>query len=433
MVTQEKTQSVKSDKKRIIFMDSTLRDGEQAPGAAMTQAQKVEIAQRLAQMGVDVIEAGFACSSQEDWDAVHAIAEKVSSDKTKICSLARCNPGDIALAATAIEPAIKRHAGRIHVFVATSDKHMKTKLGKTREEVLDMIDSGVRCAKQYCGDVEFSAEDAFNSDRAFLAQCIKTAVNAGATTINLPDTVGEAVHFQYYEFIREMIERADVAPDIIFSVHCHNDKGFATANSLFGLSAGARQVECCMNGIGERAGNAALEEIAIAVKTSPNVYPFEFQMDTTQIKSVSELVEKYTEFAVPNCKAVVGKTAFTHGSGIHQDGVIKAWENGVECIYGAVSPRMAGYRETLAITRHSGIRAVGYVLNTEGVTTSPEQAREVLNIVKKIGAKIVTAAQLKIIHQFNEHVRASKIPVEMNRFMRARLVKLIQDRAHANS
>ncbi len=428
-MTQETTQT---DKKRIIFMDSTLRDGEQAPGAAMTQEQKVEIAVRLAHMGVDVIEAGFACSSQEDWEAVRAISERVASDTTKICSLARCNPRDIALAATAIEPAIRRNAGRIHVFVATSDKHMATKLGKTRAEVLEMIDAGVRCARQYCNDIEFSAEDAFNSDRDFLAQCIQTAVKAGATTINLPDTVGEAVHFQYYEFIKDMIQRANVSSDIVFSVHCHNDKGFATANSLFGLAAGACQVECCMNGIGERAGNAALEEIAMAIKTSQNVYPFDFQLDTTQIQSVSEVVERYTGFTVPNCKAVVGKTAFTHGSGIHQDGVIKAWENGVECIYGAVNPRLAGYRETLAITRHSGIRAVGYVLHMEGVATSPEQAREVLNIVKKSGAKIVTAAQLKMIHEFNEQNRASKVPVEMNRFVQARLIKLIQSRARVN-
>ncbi len=426
------TQSSQTKRKQIIFMDSTLRDGEQAPGAAMTQAQKVEIAERLAQMGVDVIEAGFACSSQEDWNAVRAIAEKVASPTTKICSLARCNPRDIALAAQAIAPAIERNAGRIHVFVATSEKHMATKLGKTPQEVLEMIDSGVRCARQYCSDVEFSAEDAFNSDRAFLAQCIQTAVKAGATTINLPDTVGEAVHFQYYEFIKEMIERADVSPDIIFSVHCHNDKGFATANSLFGLSAGACQVECCMNGIGERAGNAALEEIAIAVKTSSEVYPFDFQLDTTQIKSVSEVVEQYTGFAVPNCKPVVGKTAFTHGSGIHQDGVIKAWETGVECIYGAVDPRLAGCEERLAITRHSGVRAVMYTLKQDNIWITPEQAREVLNIVKRSGTKIVTAETLKVIHNFNMQSQTVLNPVERNRVVNACIIKAAKDAVRVN-
>ncbi len=405
------TQDNFQNKKRIIFMDSTLRDGEQAPGAAMTQAQKIEIAQRLAQMGVDVIEAGFACSSREDWDAVRRIAEIVASDKTKICSLARCNPKDIELAASAILPAIKKNAGRIHVFVATSDKHMTTKLGKTRAEVLEMISLGVKYARKFCQDVEFSAEDAFNSDRDFLAKCVRTAVQAGATTINLPDTVGEAVHFQYYEFIKEIIEKSNVSKDIIFSVHCHNDKGFATANSLFGLSAGACQVECCMNGIGERAGNAALEEIAMAIKSSPKVYPFNFQLDTRQIRGVSELVEKYTGFNIANCKAIVGKTAYSHGSGIHQDGVIKAWETGVECIYGAVNPRESGFKEKIVITRHSGIRAVSYVLKQEGIIATTEQARDVLDIAKQSGQKIVSPMLLKKIYKerYDEKVHPYQI------------------------
>ena len=386
-------------KKRIIFMDSTLRDGEQAPGAAMTRAQKLEIAQKLADMGVDVIEAGFAASSPEDWCAVREIAEKVASEQTKICALARCNPKDIQSAVTAIAPAISKNAGRIHVFVATSDKHIATKLGKTRAEVLEMIDKGVRYARSFCKDIEFSAEDAFNSDRMFLAECVQTAVRAGATTINLPDTIGEAVHFQYYEFIKEIIARANVSKEIVFSVHCHNDKGFATANSLFGLSAGACQVECCVNGIGERAGNAALEEIAMAIQSSPNVYPFAFQLDTRKIKEVSELVEKYTGFQVANCKAIVGKTAYSHGSGIHQDGVIKAWETGVSCIYGAVNPKDAGYTEQIVITRHSGIRAAAYILKQQGITATPEQARQVLDMAKASGKKIISPAMMKAIYE----------------------------------
>lgn len=392
-------QNISQPKKRIIFMDSTLRDGEQAPGAAMTHAQKLEIAQKLAEMGVDVIEAGFAASSPEDWCSVREIAEKVASEKTKICALARCNPKDIQSAATAIAPAISKNAGRIHVFVATSDKHMATKLGKTRAEVLEMIDKGVRYARGFCKDIEFSAEDAFNSDRAFLAECVKTAVEAGATTINLPDTIGEAVHFQYYEFIKEIIARANVSKEIVFSVHCHNDKGLATANSLFGLSAGACQAECCMNGIGERAGNAALEEIAMAIQSSPNVYPFKFQLDTHKIKEVSELVEKYTGFRVPNCKPIVGKTAYSHGSGIHQDGVIKAWETGVSCIYGAVNPKEAGYTEQIVITRHSGIRAAAYILKQQGIIATPEQARHVLDMAKTSGKKIISPAMMKAIYE----------------------------------
>lgn len=424
------TQDNFQNKKRIIFMDSTLRDGEQAPGAAMTQTQKIEIAQRLAQMGVDVIEAGFACSSREDWCAVRQIAEIVASDKTKICSLARCNSKDIELAASAILPAIQKNAGRIHVFVATSDKHMTTKLGKTRAEVLEMIDSGVRYARKFCQDIEFSAEDAFNSDRDFLAECVRTAVQAGATTINLPDTVGEAVHFQYYEFIKEIIEKSNVSKDIVFSVHCHNDKGFATANSLFGLAAGACQVECCMNGIGERAGNAALEEIAMAIKSSPKVYPFDFQLDTRQIKGVSELVEEYTGFKIANCKAIVGKTAYSHGSGIHQDGVIKAWETGVDCIYGAVDPKESGFKEKIVITRHSGIRAVAYILKQEGVIATPEQARDVLNIAKRSGQKIVSPAQLRKIYA--EKYSENMYPCQVISGREKQVVNQLRRDAHQN-
>ncbi len=399
-MTQETTQQ--TVKRKVLFFDTTLRDGEQAPGAAMTLEQKLDIAKRLAQMGVDVIEAGFAASSQEDWDAVHAIAAQVASDKTKICSLTRCCSSDIIRTAQALAPAIERDAGRINIFLATSDKHIKTKLGKTRQDVLAMLEAGVRCARQYCSDVEFSAEDAYNSERDFLAQCIQVAVNAGATTISLPDTIGEAVHFQYYEFIKDMIRRANVPSTVVFAAHCHNDKGFATANSLFGLSAGAGQVECCVNGIGERAGNAALEEIALAIKTSPNAYPFEFALDTTQIKSVSELVEKYTGFVVPNCKAIVGKTAYTHGSGVHQDGVIKGWETGVACIYGAVNSKLSGFDEQLAITRHSGVRAVMYVLQQQHIQISPEQARLILNMAKTSGQKVVSPVQLKAMYEHNK-------------------------------
>ncbi len=388
-----------SSKQRIIFMDSTLRDGEQAPGAAMTKSQKVAIAKSLANMGVDVIEAGFACSSPEDWDAVNAIAQAVETTSTKVCSLARCNPNDIQKAATALAPAIERNAARIHVFIATSPKHMETKLRMTKDEVIEAIKTGVRCARAYCNDVEFSAEDAFNSEPDFLVRCVQTAVEAGATTINLPDTVGEAVHTQYGDFIKDIITKANVGDDIVFSVHCHNDKGFATSNSMFGLMAGARQVECCMNGIGERAGNAALEEIAMAIKSSPKVYPFEFQLDTTQIKAVSELVEQYTGFFVPNCKSIVGKTAYSHGSGVHQDGVIKAWENGIDGIYGAVNPRDAGYREQIVITRHSGVRGIDYVLKQMGITSTVEQVSQMIKAVKQSGQKVVTPQMLKTMYQ----------------------------------
>lgn len=375
---------------RIIFFDSTLRDGEQIPGAAMTLTEKIKIAQQLTKMGVDVIEAGFAGSSPTDWMAIRLISEQCASEKTKICSLSRCHEKDIQASITALAPAIQKNAARIHVFVATSEKHMKTKLGKTKEEVLNMIRQGVGLAKKYVADIEFSAEDAFNSDRDFLAKCIKTAIQYGATTINLPDTVGEAAHFQYYEFIKDIIDRVQSPQHIVFSVHCHNDKGLATSNSLMGLMAGARQVECCMNGLGERAGNAALEEIAMAIQSSPNVYPFEFQLDTTKITETAHLVSALTGIKISPCKAVVGQNAFSHASGVHQDGVLKGWAQGIQGIYGAINPKSVGAQENIVITRHSGIRAVMYMMEKIGVPVSSVEATAILERIKCSGKKIIS-------------------------------------------
>ena len=409
MFNQNQSIQNKKTNERIIFFDSTLRDGEQAPGAAMTLDQKIILAQKLVDMGVDVIEAGFAGSSRTDWQAVYEISKKCSGTTT-ICSLARCCQSDITKAASALQPAIEKGAGRIHVFVATSDKHMQTKLGKTRAEVLKMVAEGVTYARQFTPDVEFSGEDAFNSDREFLAECVKTAIRCGAKTINLPDTIGEAVHLQYYEFIKDIIQRVNAPKDVVFSVHCHNDKGLATSNSLFGVSAGARQVECCVNGIGERAGNAALEEIAMAIHSSHDVYPYHFRLDTTQIAEVSKAVENITGFIVPNCKACVGKTAFSHGSGVHQDGVLKAWETGVSNIYGAINSRDVGRSEEIVITRHSGVRAITYMLNKENIQINPEQAREILEIAKESCCKIVTGKTLRTFYRqlYEQPVKLAK-------------------------
>lgn len=409
MFSQNQTIQNEKSNERIIFFDSTLRDGEQAPGAAMTLDQKIILAQKLVEMGVDVIEAGFAGSSQTDWQAVYEISKQCAGSSI-ICSLARCCREDIAKAATALRPAIEKGAGRIHIFVATSDKHMKTKLGKTREEVLDMVAQGVSYARQFTSDIEFSGEDAFNSDREFLAECVKTAIHCGAKTINLPDTIGEAVHLQYYEFIKDIIQKVNAPKDVVFSVHCHNDKGLATSNSLFGLSAGARQVECCVNGIGERAGNAALEEIAMAIHSSQNVYPYHFRLDTTQIAEASKIVENVTGFVVPNCKACVGKTAFSHGSGVHQDGVLKAWENGISNIYGAINSRDVGRQEEIVITRHSGVRAVTYMLEKENIKINPEQARQILDVAKESCCKIVTGKNLRTFYMqlYGQPVKIAK-------------------------
>lgn len=412
------------EKQQVIIFDSTLRDGEQAPGAAMTIGQKIDIAQSLEEMGVDVIEAGFAAASKSDAEAINRICKAVH--KSTICSLSRCYEKDIRISAEALAPAIARGKGRIHVFVSTSDRHMRTKLKKTPQEVMEMTARCVAYARQFTKDVEWSAEDATRSDRDFLAKCVQTAVKAGATTINLPDTVGVMSGFQYHSFMKEIIEKANVPPSVIFSVHCHDDKGWATANSLFGIQAGARQIECCMNGLGERAGNAALEQVVMGIHTDQTEYPFYTNIDTTQIKQVSEKVACYSGFFVPHNRPVVGRVAFTHGSGIHQDGMVKALEGGEACIYGGISPEAAGYTEQIAITRHSGNNGVKYILQQQGIDPIPEVVKMVTDWVKEEGehTKIISPAAvaekyLKIAplcrasHQATEYVQRKAVQEEV--------------------
>jgi len=306
---------------RLIIFDTTLRDGEQSPGASMTGEEKVRIAKLLERMRVDVIEAGFPIASNGDFAAVKAVAEIVK-DST-VCALARAAEKDIDRAADAIKPA---NSGRIHTFIATSPIHMQEKLRMEPEQVLERAVWAVRRARQYTDNVEFSPEDAGRSDPDFLCRVIEAAIDAGAGTINIPDTVGYNMPHQFGELIAHLLNTISNADKAVFSVHCHNDLGLAVANSLSAVMNGARQVECTINGLGERAGNASLEEIVMAVRTRQDVFPCDTNIDTTQIVPASKLVSNITGFPVQPNKAVVGANAFAHESGIHQDGVIKKRE-----------------------------------------------------------------------------------------------------------
>jgi len=305
---------------QLIIFDTTLRDGEQSPGASMTKDEKLRIARQLERLKVDVIEAGFAASSNGDFESVKSIADHIK-DST-VCSLARANDRDISRAAEALAGA---NRARIHTFIATSALHMEKKLRMTPEQVLEQARQSVRFARNLVGDIEFSPEDGYRSDVDFLCRVLEAVIQEGATTLNIPDTVGYAVPELYGEFIRTLREKIPNSDKAIWSVHCHNDLGMAVANSLAGVKiGGARQVECTINGLGERAGNCSLEEIVMAVKTRRDYFGLDVGIDTTQIVPASRMVSQTTGFVVQPNKAVVGANAFAHASGIHQDGVLKA-------------------------------------------------------------------------------------------------------------
>jgi 2-isopropylmalate synthase len=304
----------------LIIFDTTLRDGEQSPGASMTKDEKLRIARQLERLKVDVIEAGFAASSNGDFEAVRAIADAIK-DAT-VCSLSRANDRDISRAAEALKGAAR---SRIHTFIATSPLHMEKKLRMTPDQVFEQAKLAVRFARNLNGDVEFSPEDGYRSEPDFLCRVLEAVIKEGATTINIPDTVGYAVPELFGEFIKMLRERVPNADRAVWSVHCHNDLGMAVANSLAGVKiGGARQVECTINGLGERAGNCSLEEVVMAVKTRRDHFGLTVGIDTTQIVAASRMVSQTTGFVVQPNKAIVGANAFAHASGIHQDGVLKA-------------------------------------------------------------------------------------------------------------
>jgi 2-isopropylmalate synthase len=354
---------VNQDSNRIIIFDTTLRDGEQSPGAAMTHEEKLRIAELLDEMGVDVIEAGFPISSPGDFKAVQEISKVVKN--ASVCGLARAGFKDVDRAGEALKGA-KRP--RIHTFISTSPVHMKHKLNMGENAVLEAIGASVTRARTYTSEVEWSAEDATRTVPEFLVRCVDVAINAGATVINIPDTVGYSTPQEYFEIIRMVRERVPNSDKVIFSTHVHNDLGLAVANSLAGVLAGARQVECTINGIGERAGNAALEEIVMALKVRKDIMPFTTGINTTLLNRASKLVSSVTGFPVQYNKAIVGKNAFAHESGIHQDGMLKNVET-----YEIMRPEDVGVHATsLMLGKLSGrhafkdkLEAMGYTLEAE--------------------------------------------------------------------
>ncbi len=349
---------------QLIIFDTTLRDGEQSPGAPMTRDEKLRIARQLERMRVNVIEAGFAAASNGDFEAVKAVAEAIK-DST-VCSLARANEADIRRAGEAVRPAA---SSRIHTFIATSPIHMEKKLRMSPDEVVEQAVRAIGWARQYTDDVEFSAEDAGRSEIDFLCRIFEEVIKAGATTINVPDTVGYNVPEQFAATIRTLIERVPNSDKVVWSVHCHNDLGLAVANSLAAVRAGARQVECTINGLGERAGNASLEEIVMAVRTRRDVYQCDTRIDTTHIVPASKLVSSITGFAVQPNKAIVGANAFAHESGIHQDGVLKHRET-----YEIMRAEDVGWTANkLVMGKHSGRNAFRSRLLELGVVIESEE------------------------------------------------------------
>ncbi|MGI4756796.1 MAG: 2-isopropylmalate synthase [Janthinobacterium lividum] len=353
---------------QVYFFDTTLRDGEQSPGCTMHHEEKLRFAHQLGTLGVDIIEAGFPIASDGDFSSVQAIAREVRGPR--IAALARCRQGDIERAAKAVESAA---LNRIHTFIASSDLHLEAKLRITRAQALDQAAECVRLARTYTDDVEFSAEDATRSDPAFLLQIVTAAVQAGATTINLPDTVGYSTPAEYramFETVRAGVPGAD---NVIFSTHCHDDLGFATINTLAGLQGGARQVEVSVHGIGERAGNAALEEVAAILKVRQDAYPFTNKLDLAQIGPTSALLDQTISFACAPNKAVVGKNAFAHASGIHQHGMLanpKTYEIMTPATFGVAA-------NTLVLGKHSGRRALEHRLKELGFDLSREDLDQV--------------------------------------------------------
>ncbi|MBD7978254.1 2-isopropylmalate synthase [Serpens gallinarum] len=353
-----------SSNDRVIIFDTTLRDGEQSPGASMTGEEKLRIAKALERLRVDVIEAGFAIASPGDFAAVKTIADTIH-DST-VCSLARAVDADIERAAEALKGA---NSGRIHTFIATSPIHMQYKLRMQPDQVVEQAVRAVTKARNLCADVEFSCEDAGRSDIDFLCRIVEAAIDAGARTINIPDTVGYAIPHQYGELIAELLTRIPNADKAVFSVHCHNDLGLAVANSLAAVVAGARQVECTINGLGERAGNAALEEIVMAIKTRQDLLGVHTRIETEHILSASRLVSGITGFPVQPNKAIVGANAFAHESGIHQDGVLKHRET-----YEIMSAQSVGWNANkMVMGKHSGRAAFRSRLDELGIALAEDE------------------------------------------------------------
>ncbi|HXY90660.1 MAG TPA: 2-isopropylmalate synthase [Xanthobacteraceae bacterium] len=367
-----------SDANRVLIFDTTLRDGEQCPGASMNLEEKLEVAELLDEMGVDIIEAGFPVASQGDFESVAEIAKRAK--KAVIAGLSRAALNDIDRCAEAVKYA-KRP--RIHTFLATSPVHMKWKLQKEPHEVLEMVIAQVTRARNHVEDVEWSAEDATRSEPDFLCRCVEAAIKAGASTINLPDTVGYTTPAEYAAMFKMVRERVPNSDKVRFSVHCHNDLGMAVANSLSGVEGGARQIECTINGIGERAGNASLEEIVMAMKVRNDVLPYWTGVDATMLTRASKLVSAVTSFPVQYNKAIVGRNAFAHESGIHQDGMLKHTQT-----YEIMKPEDVGVAKTsLVMGKHSGRHAFSEKLKELGYELGDNALQDAFNRFKDLADK----------------------------------------------
>lgn len=380
------------------IFDTTLRDGEQSPGASLTSAEKLEIARQLAKLGVDIIEAGFPAASPDDLEAVKQIAQEVGNplDPTArvpiIAGLARANKNDIDRCWEAVQGA--RHP-RIHTFLATSDIHLKYKLKMTREEVLERVREMVSYARSLCDDVEFSPEDAGRSDPEYLLEVLEVAIKAGATTLNIPDTVGYTTPQEFGALIKGLIENTPGSDQVIWSVHCHDDLGLATANTLAGVANGARQVEVTINGIGERAGNTSLEEVVMAMHTRPALFGLQHGIDTTQISRTSRMVSNYTGIPVQPNKAIVGANAFAHEAGIHQDGMLKN-----NLTYEIMRPETVGLSASkLVLGKHSGRHALKAHLEELGYNLSSDELDQAFVRFKELAdkKKVITDADLEAL------------------------------------
>jgi 2-isopropylmalate synthase len=371
------------ERARVTVFDTTLRDGEQSPGCSMTVQEKLRLAPQLEKLGVDVIEAGFPIASDGDFESVQAISAKIR--RPIICGLARACKQDIERAAQALKDAAR---SRIHVFLATSDIHLEYKLRISRQQCLEQARDAVKLAKSLCKDVEFSPEDATRTDQEFLFKVLEAVIEAGATTVNIPDTVGYTIPADYGALIQSISKRVKGIEKAVISTHCHNDLGVAVANTLAGIVGGARQVECAINGIGERAGNAALEEIVMALKVRADQYPFETGIVTEQLFPTSQMLSEVTGVAVQPNKAIIGRNAFAHAAGIHQDGMLKN-----PLTYEIITPQSVGVPDsTLVLGKHSGRHALGRRYEKLGYQFD---RRELDEVYRRF---VLLADEIKIVH-----------------------------------
>lgn len=393
---------------KLIIFDTTLRDGEQAPGASLTSQQKLEVAYQLEKLGVDIIEAGFPVASPGDFEAVKEISKKI--ENSAVCGLARCIPLDIILAAKAVNPA--RHP-RVHIFLATSKIHLQYKFRKAEDEILKIARDAIQLACKHCDDIEFSPEDATRTEREFLFRMVEMAINEGVRTINIPDTVGYSYPQEIYSLISDIKNNVPNINKAVIAIHCHDDLGLSTANSLSAVLAGARQVHCTINGIGERAGNASLEEIVMALKTRKDVFADVWTgINTKEIYRTSRLVSNLTDFVVPPNKAIVGKNAFRHESGIHQDAILKK-----RITYEIMDPKDVGISESqLVLGKHSGRHAFADKLKTMGFHLNEKQLYRAFMLFKEVAdkKKDIYDDDLRIIVQ--DEIKGEKPVWKLNSF-----------------